>query len=395
MTSTGNRPTDENADGSSADWWGRPSDGPDEGLDRSDLEMVGLLVLNHYSIPDLHRTTGTAKTTLWRKVRLMESWGYVRELSDDEKGRANHRRIATGGVPSNNRPTMWGRGRRWAEISGEVQAVMDGLSPARAGGRRGRWLNLHRVVLTCAIQSPPTRSAEATRRSVDGVPGIYADPLWESTPWGQRGQTIHEGDRIVDGLRWRWKAWESTKRGWTTVTFTLAADQGVRCDAGQVGPAAVAMLESALAVLNDWERATGAKAAPMPSQEFLARIHAALGVEAPTQDFLASLPEHLRTWTTEEGERVWTDSSPGVPELESHLNHAGVLGPMDEALALALKNPKVLNEMGQTQDAILERMDSLESTLSRVADVLDKALGRDRPTVRDDQDQVDDFTGYA
>ena len=325
----------------------------------------------------------------------MEAWGYVRTLEDDEKGRANHRRVATGGAPSNHRPTMWGRGRRWAEISGEVTAVMDGQMPARAGARRGRWLHLHRVIMTCAIQSPPTRSAEATRRSVDGVVGTYADPLWESLPWGQRGQTIHTGERMVDGLLWRFKAWESTKRGWTTVTFTLAADQGVRCDAGQVGPAAVAMLESAMAAIGDWSRATGAVLAPMPALDFLARIHSALGVEAPSQDFLASLPEHLRRWTTEDGERVWTDSSPGVPELEAHLPHGDVLAPMDEALALALRNPRLLNEMGQTQDAILERMDDLEHTLGRLADVLDKALKRDRPTVPDDQGRDEDFTGYA
>ena len=394
MTGTANPPPPPNADGSPGAWWGRPGDGPTDGLDREWLELVGLLVLNHYSIPDLSRHLSTSTTTLWRRVRMLEHWGYVRTLQDDEKGRANHRRCATGGLPSNNPPTMWGRGRSWSEISGEVLAVMDGQSPARAGARRGRWLNLHRVIMTCAVQEPPRMTAEATRRVVDGIAGQHAAPLWESRPWGQRGQTVHDGTRVVDGLTWRVRAWESARRGWTTVTFTLAADQGVRCDAGQVGPAAVAMLESALAVVYDWMRATGATLAPMPADDFLARIHSALGVEAPTQDFLGALPEHLRRWSTVDAEKVWTDSSPGQPELESHLPHAGVLAPMDEALALALKNPRLLNEMGTTQDAILERLDGLDAALREMAQVLSKHLPPDHPTVPLDGEDLDDFTGY-
>tara|TARA_Y100000593_G_scaffold42130_1_gene80738 strand:- start:1061 stop:1462 length:402 start_codon:yes stop_codon:yes gene_type:complete len=133
----------------------------------------------------------------------------------------------------------------------------------------------------------------------------------------------------------------------------------------------------------------------MRAEEFLARIHSALGVDAPTQDFLASLPEHLRRWTTEDGARVWTDSSPGQPELEAHLPDAGVLAPMDEALALALRNPRLLNEMGTTQDAILERMDDIEAALVRVVDVLRELLPARPPTVQDPQGDQDDFTGYA
>jgi hypothetical protein len=155
------------------------------------------------------------------------------------------------------------------------------------------------------------------------------------------------------------------------------------------------MLESALAVVFDWMRATGARLAPMPADDFLARIHSALGVEAPTQDFLGSLPEHLRRWSTVDGEKVWTDSSPGQPELEAHLPHAGVLAPMDEALAVALKNPRLLNEMGTTQDAILERMDDLDAALSEMARVLTKHLKPDRPTVPPGDEAPDDFTGYV
>ena len=329
--------------------------------------IIGLAVLHHLSIPDISRHLERPISTVRRRLDSALKWGFVLYLAEDEAKAANRARVQNGGVASSRRPVMFGRGPRWLSIAAECGELVGGRLPERAGVRDGRLIRVHDVRLTCDIIKAPGRLS-IKQKQPGGEWALV--PRFEPRQFGANGQVLHEKTLRVDGLTWRACLWSQPHRGdagWSRATLTLAKESHQWVDSGQVHAFTLHLYEAACRAMQHAERLIECRLQPMHLLDFSERCHAALNIEGPSAEFLASLPHFAREWTLADGRKVWGDFSHGSPELESGLPSRGaadLLPLLDEGLAWALKDPEGLNGLRGEVSEVSEEVRRLAGALN-------------------------------
>ena len=321
------------------------------------LKLLGFLVVEGLSIPDISRRIGRPISTIRRHVIRLEESGYCKALKGQELAAANRHRIQLGGEPATRLPKLFGRGRHWLSIAAEVNRLHGELTPARGVGREGRNLRVHSVILSADIIRPPNSALLNVE-----------NPLLEPHPFGKNGQVHFRGSLEIDGLSWVVVLWFNPAKGsagWSKATLTLSKDCPQYPDAGQVHAFTLHIYQAAVRALETVSRTIGAGFDPMPLLDFAKRTHAALPIEGDFADFIKTLPASARQWTLADGRKVWADFSDG-PEVESGLPSTGaadVLTVLDEAVSIALKNPELFLQVAQSIEVIDERIEGVAALL--------------------------------
>jgi len=340
--------------------------------------MLGRLVLDAYSLPDLSRSFKVPETTLRRRIRSWADFGLIARLEGRAYETQARNRTMRGGCATTRAPVLYERGEAWLSVAVEVEQVMEGGRGGLAGQclpRLGRRLKMHNAPFTCQILTPPSITCRVekirTELAPDPVTGSrrfkiieQATPILRIDPFNG-AQVIHRGAVEIEGLVWKIEMHEHPSTGWSSCLLRLSADSSPRIDAASIGAIGPHIWASALRAMNAVEKTLGCTLDPMEPRAFFKRIETALKVDAPVRTWLESLPEELRRWSSVEGE-VWTDKSDGPADLESKLPTAGVLFPMNEVMAWAMRDPRALQNLALSLDALLERQDAMEHLLDQI-----------------------------